>query len=180
MTIDVKVRYAELVAEDVLDLLRSDGGWMSSHALLQRSVLVRDNEELAKILNELSKRERIQRRSGPIGLEYALTGVPVPAVMPAALSAARQAARDEGTDRVVSAMLCQRPHERREALRHDVISLFRAKNVRTSRELQVAISRSQSSVKVILLGLKADGLVVDVGANRLGTRGYRWIGGDAK
>lgn len=155
--------------DEIVQVLAASGGWMGTHALLQRCDLIATGDQLGDALAKLYKAGTVQRRSGALGLEYAVAGttVPTPEAPREARGPAPVAERvqtDAAPRPRIAVLRSQHVAERQAVVRNDLISLFRARPVRTCRELQQALGRSQPIVSGYLRAMREQGLVEQRGA----------------
>lgn len=181
MTNETTVRYAELQADDVKDVMRTEGTWIGSHALLQRSKLVRDGEELGAILRVLTKRREVQHRSGQFGMEYALVGVEQPEGVSSAPLRASQLHQALARDGKVKGHYANgvvrhvRARDRWDSTHRDIIALFKIQPRRTARQIQKALGKNQSWIALHLKALREAKLIDKVGHHQ--ATEYVWVEG---
>lgn len=169
---------SELAAQ-IRATLALDGGWLTRNALLNRCTHARDGDEMQDELAGLLAAGRIQRRSGPVGTEYATLGTQPPmetvgeARAPASVAETLVSVPPR-PEKDFAALRHQNIAERHLAVRAQLIEAFRAKPVRTCTQLQAMLGRSQPVVSGYLRALCADGVIRRVGKAR--ETAFHWVG----
>lgn len=165
--------------DEVLGVLKDAGGWLSSHALLQRCEHARDGDQLGSTLARMVKAGTLKAQADKVGLLYGLPYAPAPTARTAeargpasaAESQVRERSSEPAPERIVGIRASEVERIRAD-VRERLIELFQAQPLRSCRELQDALGRCQPVVGGYLRALLKDGLIHPVGKGS--TVRYRW------
>lgn len=145
---------------EVYALLAADGGWLTRHVLLGRCRFARDASTLADALDALIRRKLIQRETGDLGLEYAKAGVePRAHNVREARGPSYGSADPVDVRPSIVAIRHQSVQAKLEAVRDELVRLFKARPNRTRAELQAILGKSQPTVNNYLRAMRKDGQI---------------------
>lgn len=181
MGTDLNTRYHASLEDEVMAILRTEGGWLGSHALLQRCELARNGDQLGDVLSKLVKRGELQRHCGDVGLLYAVMGLTPPTNTPqpgpsrllsiSQLSASNGEAAKIKREADARAAPTPRTSPRDQVLiemshcRARMLAMFRDQPLRACKDFQIEFKRSQPIVSGWLRAMVDDGLIEKVGAS---------------
>lgn len=188
MTEALVTRYHAALADEVLALLRTEDGWLSSHQLLQRCELAQDGDHLGETLARLYREGKVQTHADKLGLRYALIGVTPCAVPVREARGPHSAAEAQANERTppperkppadIAALRHANVQAINAAIREQMVAMFQQQPLRAASDFRAALGRSQVMISSYLRAMREDGLVKAVGAGRAAK--FRWVGPGAE